>query len=170
MRHTGPGGAHPDGCCEQPPDAPCTVASPPTLAGVFEIATDPFDDPLNLVLPIPRRQGYYAGILGISYTRDDGGVALSTPLHDVRIAFEQLNDAGATFLGNGKYMLVNRQVRFFSILSDGERSVVPPFVGGGAAPYGLVVTSAGVGGQLGTLRAYLRWMPRTNAYPGGVST
>lgn len=54
----------------------------------------------------------------------------------------------------------------FSILSDGERSIVPPFVGGGASPYGLVVTSAGVFGQPGTLRAYLRWMPRTNAYPG----
>jgi hypothetical protein len=153
-------------CCDGLLDAPVTVASPVTLAGVFEIATAPFDDPLNLVLPIPRRVGYYAGILGLSYTRDDGGLPLTTPLHDVRIAFEQLNDAGAAFLGNGKYMLLNRQVRFFSILSDGERSIVPPFVGGGAAPYGLVITSAGVFEQPGTLRAYFRWMPRTNAYPG----
>lgn len=130
------------------------------------VNTPEFDDPLNLVLPIPRRVGYYAGILGVSYSRDDGGVALATPLHNVRIAFEELNDAGATFVGNGKFILVNRQVRFFSILSDGERSVVPPFVGGGASPYGLVVTSTGVENQPGTLRAYLRWMPRTNAYPG----
>ncbi len=154
-----------DPCCEQPPDAQVTVASPVTLAGVFEVATLPFDDPLNLVLPVPRRQGYYAGLLGISYSRDDGGVAVSTPLHAVRIAFEELNDAGATFLGNGKYLLLNQEVRFFSILSDGERSIVPPFVGGGANPYGLVVTSVGVVGQLGTLRAYFRFMPRTNAYP-----
>lgn len=153
-------------CCDQPPDAPCTVASPPTLAGVFEVATPKFDDPLNLVLPIPRRVGYYAGVLGISYARDNGGVPLATPLHNVRIAFEELNDAGATFTEGGKYVLVNRMIRFFSILSDGERSVVPPFNGGGAKPYGLVVSSAGVFGQPGQLRAYLRWMPRTNAYPG----
>ena len=153
-------------CCELPPGAPCTIASPPTLAGVFEIQTPKFDDPLNLVLPLPRRVGYYAGILGISYSRDDGGVPLATPLHDTYIAFEELDDTDAVVVTNGKYVLVNQQIRFFSILSDGERSVVPPFNGGGAKPYGLVISSAGTGGPLGQLRAYLRWMPRTNAYPG----
>ena len=152
--------------CEPPPDAPCTVSSPPTLAGVFEVATPKFDDPLNLVLPLPRRAGYYPAVLGVGYARDDGGLPLVTPLHDVYIAFEELNDAGASFLGGGKYVLVNSRIRFFSILSDGERSVVPPFNGGGAKPYGLVITSVGTGGDLGQLRAYLRWMPRTNAYPG----
>ena len=152
--------------CEPPPDAPCTVASPPTLAGVFEVATPKFDDPLNLVLPLPRRAGYYPAVLGVGYARDDGGLPLVPPLHDVYIAFEELNDAGASFLGGGKYVLVNSRIRFFSILSDGERSVVPPFNGGGAKPYGLVITSVGTGGDLGQLRAYLRWMPRTNAYPG----
>jgi hypothetical protein len=155
-------------CCEPPPDAPCAVESPVTLAGVFEIQTPKFDDPLNLVLPLPRRAGYYAGILGVSYSRDDGGVPLATPLHNAYIALEELNDAGATFLTGGKYVLVNRQIRFFTILSDGERSVVPPFNGGGAKPYGLVISSAGTGGTLGQLRAHLRWMPRTNAYPGNV--
>jgi hypothetical protein len=133
--------------------------------GVFEIATPKFDDPLNLVLPIPRRHGYYAAILGIGYARDDGGVAGAVPLHETRIALEQLNDAGAAFTEAGKYVLVSQEIRFFTILSDGERSVVPPYVGGGAAPYGLVITSVGIGGVLGQLRAYLRWMPRTNAYP-----
>lgn len=153
-------------CCEPPPGAPCTVASPPTLAGVFEVATPKFDDPLNLVLPLPRRVGYYPAVLGVGYSRDDGGVPLLTPLHATYIAFEELNDAGASFVAGGKYVLVDGEIRFFSILSDGERSVVPPFNGGGAKPYGLVVSSVGTGGTLGQLRAYLRWMPRTNAYPG----
>jgi hypothetical protein len=152
-------------CCDQPTDAPCTVASPPTLAGVFEVATPKFDDPLNLVLPLPRRAGYYPAILGVGYARDDGGLPLVTPLHDTYIAFEELDDTGAAFLGGGKYILVNSKIRFFSILSDGERSVVPPFNGGGAKPYGLVITSVGTG-EPGQLRAYLRFMPRTSAYPG----
>lgn len=156
-------------CCEPPPGAPCTIASPPTLAGVFEIQTPKFDDPLNLVLPLPRRAGYYPAVLGVGYARDTGGVPVATPLHDTYIAFEELNDANASFVGGGKYVLVDRAIRFFSILSDGERSVVPPFNGGGAKPYGLVISSVGIGGRPGQLRAYLRWMPRTNAYPGEVA-
>jgi len=154
--------------CEQPHDAPCVVSSPPPLVGVFEVETPKFDDPLNLVLPLPRRDGYYAAVLGIGYARDTAGEPLATPLHDTYIAFEELNDAGGSFVTGGKYVLVDQQIRFFSILSDGERSVVPPFNGGGAKPYGLVISSVGIGGTLGQLRAYLRWMPRTNAYPGNV--
>lgn len=153
-------------CCDQPADAPVTVASPVTLAGVFEVETDKFDDPLNLVLPIPRRVGYYAGLLGVGYARDDGGVPSSVPFHATRIAFEQLNDAGAVTVAGAKYVLVDRAIRFFSIFSDGERSIVPPFVGGGAAPFGLVISSVGAGGLDGQLRAYFRWMPRTSQYPG----
>jgi hypothetical protein len=135
---------------------------------VFEVATPKFDDPLNLVLPLPRRVGYYPAVLGVGYARDGGGEPLVVPPHATYIAFEELNDAGAPFVGGGKYVLVDAEIRFFSILSDGERSVVPPFNGGGAKPYGLVVSSVGIGGTEGQLRAYLRWMPRTNAYPGAV--
>ena len=146
-------------------DAPCALGSPVPLVGTFEVATVAFDDPTNLVLPIPRRQGYYAGILGIAYARDNSGVPLSTPLHGVYIAFEELNDAGARSVEGAKYILLDRQVRFFSVLSDGERSLCPPFVGGGAAPFGLVVSSVGVGDAMGRLRCFFRWMPKTNAYP-----
>ncbi len=155
-------------CCDQPADAPCAVGTPPPLVGVFEVSTPKFDDPLNLVLPLPRRDGYVPAILGVGYSRDFGGVPGDVPLHNVYIAFEELNDAGATFTAGAKYVLVDQPIRFFTILSDGERSVVPPFVGGGAAPFGLVVSSVAVGGVLGQLRAYIRYMPRTNAYPGNI--
>lgn len=153
-------------CCEQPAGAPCVVSSPPPLVGTFAVQTVKFDDPLNLVLPIPRRGGYYAAILGIGYARDDGGVPSSVPLHATRIAFEQLNDAGAVTVAGAKFVLVDRAIRFFSIFSDGERSLCPPYVGGGEDPFGLVISSVGAGGLDGQLRAFFRWMPRTNAYPG----
>ena len=146
-------------------DAPCALGSPVPLVGTFEVETVPFDDVTNLVLPIPRRQGYYAGILGLSYARDNTGLPLTTPLHDVYIAFEQLNDAMARTIDGAKYILVDQQVRFFSVFSDGERSICPPFVGGGAAPFGLVVSSVGVSEAPGRLRCFFRWMPKTNAYP-----
>lgn len=151
--------------CRFPRDGQPTDHYPPSLAGVFEISTVKFDDPLNLVLPIPRRPNYYAGLLGIAYSRDTGGTPLATPLHNTYIALEELTAAGAVSTTAGKFVLVDSAIRFFTILSDGERSVVPPFVGGGAAPYGLVISSVGIGGTLGQLRAYFRWMPRTNGYP-----
>jgi hypothetical protein len=132
---------------------------------VFEFQTAKFGAVQNLVLPIPRRDGYYPAILGIGYARDTIG---QTALHLVRIFFGQLNDAGSFDTDAGKYILVEGDIRFFTVLSDGERSICPPFVGGGAAPYGLGITAADTG-DMGQLRAYLRWMPRTNAYPGNVS-
>lgn len=157
--------------CDPPPGAPCALGFPVPLVGTFEVASPKFDDPLNLVVPIPRRDGYYAAILGIGYARDGGGEPLAVPLHNTYIAFEQLNDSGAAFAGAAKYVLLDRQVRFFTILSDGERSLCPPYVGGGAAPFGLVISSDGTGAPAldGQLRAYLRWMPKTNAYPGNVA-
>ena len=155
------------GCCEQPPDAPVTLASPVPLVGVFEVETPKLlvEEITNFALPIPRRHGYYPAILGVGYARDGGGVPLAVPLHPVRIAFEQLDDAGLVVPGGAKYVLVDREIRFFSILSDGERSVCPPFVGGGADPFGLVLSY--IGGEFpGQLRCYFRYMPRSNAYPG----
>jgi len=156
-----------DECCHQPPGAPCIVTSPPPLVGTFEIHTPKIDTEnlLNFVLKIPRREGYYPAILGVGYARDGGGAPLAVPLHPVRIAFEEIDDAGAIVSDGAKFVLVDDTIRFFTILSDGERSICPPFVGGGADPFGLVLSFVGGGEGEAQLRAYFRWMPRTNAYP-----
>ena len=92
--------------------------------------------------------------------------ALAIPLHAVTVQLVALNaDNSFTPAASAGYTLVDDLIRFFTILSDGERSVVPPFIGGGANPYGVFFNwEPGVVGQ-GQVRVYGRWMPRTNAYP-----
>ena len=160
-------------CCDQPPDAPCEVGTPPPLVGVFEVSLGPIrvEDLAPTALPLPRRDGYYPGILGVSWSivpDVNPGTPLAAPLIPVRLAFQALDDANLPVVGAAQYVLLDSTVRFFTIFSDGERSLVPPFVGGGANPFGLVISYSNGGQGDGTLRCFFRWMPRTNAYPGNV--
>ena len=65
-----------------------------------------------------------------------------------------------------RVILVNRALRFFTILSDGERSVVPPYIEGGDEPYGFVISTDTVLGQPGRLRYWWRFVPRDSRLPG----
>lgn len=157
--------------CVQPPDADVAVASPVPLAGVFEVSLGPIrvEDLAPTALPLPRRMGYYPAILGVCWTiipDVDPGVPLAAPLIPVRLAFEALDDSNGVVPGAPTYVLLDSAVRFFTIFSDGERSLVPPFVGGGADPFGLVISYSSGGQGNGFLRCFFRWMPRTTSYPG----
>lgn len=147
---------------------------PVPLAGVFEVSLGPIrvEDLAPTALPLPRRAGYYPAILGISWSiipDVDPGVPLASPLIPVRLAFEALDDNDMVIPGPTPgapaYVLLDSIVRFFTIFSDGERSIVPPFVGGGADPFGLVISYSNGGQGSGHLRCFFRWMPRTTSYP-----
>ena len=149
--------------CVTTPVPPTVGPMGPTISPVFEQATD-------LVVPIERNEGMVASILGVAYFRTPPGTAtpLFTPLHPVYIALAQLNDDGTVDPQSPRAILVNSQVRFFTVLSDGERSVVPPFVGGGGAPYGFVISTRWPPGteiQPGRLMYWWRWVPRATGYP-----
>lgn len=146
---------------------------PVPLAGVFEVSLGPIrvEDLAPVALPLPRRAGYYPAILGVSWSvipDVNPGVPLAAPLIPVRLAFEALSDANLVQPGAASYVLLDSTVRFFTIFSDGERSLVPPFVGGGADPFGLVISYSNGGQGEGTLRCFFRWMPRTTSYPALV--
>ena len=143
---------------------------PVPLAGVFEVSLGPIrvEDLAPVALPLPRRAGYYPAILGVSWMiipDVNPGVPLAAPLIPVRLAFEALDDDDMVQPGAASYVLLDSAVRFFTIFSDGERSLVPPFVGGGADPFGLVISYSNGGQGEGTLRTFFRWMPRTTSYP-----
>ncbi len=143
---------------------------PVPLAGVFEVSLGPIrvEDLAPTPLPLPRRAGYYPAILGVSWTiipDVNPGVPLAAPLIPVRLAFEALDDDNGVVPGAASYVLLDSTVRFFTIFSDGERSIVPPFVGGGADPFGLVISYASGGQGSGFLRCFMRYMPRTTSYP-----
>lgn len=143
---------------------------PVPLAGVFEVSLGPIrvEDLAPVALPLPRRAGYYPAILGVSWTiipDVNPGVPLAAPLIPVRLAFEALGDDNMVVPGAASYVLLDSAVRFFTIFSDGERSLVPPFVGGGADPFGLVLSYSNGGQGNGFLRCFFRYMPRTTSYP-----
>ena len=168
---------HPPGCrCQHcsplpgPVDKPRDVIPVPATLGPFgPRSTAPFDDPTNLVLPIIRRPGFVTSIVGIAYARDATGIGPvggQTPRHAVYIALARLNDDGSVANDAPRAVLVDRPlatgIRFFTVLSDGERSVVPPYDGGGGDPYGFVISTGSVVGQPGRLQYWWRWVPRDN--------
>jgi len=155
--------------CTPFPGTNCvTTPVPPTVGPMGPMSTPPFDDATNVVLPIERNEGMVASILGIAYFRTGPGgpIPLAVPLHSVYIAIAELNENLTANPEAPRAILVDQQVRFFTLLSDGERSVVPPFVGGGKRPYGLVVSTGTVPRFPGRLMYWWRWVPRATGYPG----
>jgi len=130
-----------------------------------------FDDPTNLVLPIERNEGMVASILGVAYYRADptapgfGPIPLAAPLVPVYLAVAELNDDLTARSDSPRAVLVDRAIRHFTIWSDGERSAVPPFRGGGKQPYGFVISTGTGGDYMGRLMYWWRWVPRATGYP-----
>lgn len=158
--------------CTPFPGTHCvTTPVPPTVGPMGPTSTGFFDDVTNLVLPIERNEGMVASILGVAYFRADpndpgsGPFPLAAPLVPVYLAIAELNEDGTASAASPRAVLVNDTIRHFTIWSDGERSAVPPFRGGGKAPYGFVISTGTGGDQLGKLMYWWRWVPRATGYP-----
>ena len=122
-----PGG----GCNPIAPGAktPCVDVNPVPTVGISEKALT-FDVAENLVMVIDQREGFIPAILGIGYSVDAPG-ALAIAPHPVRIDLVAVQDPTLPFTSLRRYQLLNDEVRYFTILSDGERSILDPILGGG---------------------------------------
>lgn len=141
-----PGG---DGCCiicgsPWPRETtPATYDQPDAMVGFSEQSIGPFDEIENGTIIVDQREGFVPCVTWLSYSVESKGTEAVAP-HRVRIdAFAGRVPADPT---SPQYTLLNDDVRYFTVATDGYHGIPLPFLGGGAQPFGFrISTGAPIG-------------------------
>lgn len=127
---------------------------------------------LGAAIVLPRIEGFYCAVSRISYNVLPTGAALPpvVPAHRIRVAWQSVPEGStpaASQITADAYLLKDDSLSaFFTIESDGERGIQPPFTTGGDQPYQLVIwTDGGVAAQNRQFTAQWRYVRRAQAVP-----
>ena len=141
------------------------VSSPPSH-GFYVDRVETLTEFAGEFLTLARRGGFYPAVTHIAYACPPSGLVLPPviPNHRIRISWQSGQEPQTSA---PQVILKDDAISsFFTVVSDGERGITPPYVGGGMDPYRLVIWTAEGVNRPRFFEVQWRYVPRASLVPG----